>query len=752
MAESYTSKVTKVPFSAGQMEALTALCDTLLPSVDISGDDLRRQDLHAPLDDVIRFYQTSASMAGTPQLVGEFIGEKVKHPKIYLAKLALFLLSTWLGTFVLCGIKSLSHKFPYFQRFSKVSPKKREEILLSWSTSFFFLLRILFAALKIFTLLTFFTQVNEKNDNPAWKAIGYSGPDPTRKPDPKSTTENPAGPLHKGIVNLTDQKQKSLHKLQTLGFPISTPKAGKKNPSFVVKCDVAVVGSGSGGGLVAGVLAKAGHNVVVLEKGDYFARDNLSLLEGRAMDQMYLNHGILCTDNMDVLIVAGSTVGGGSAINWSASIRTPRHVAREWSQKHGLKLFETEAYEHALDVVCAKMGVQSEFEIEGFNNMILRKGCENLGYHVENIPRNASRDHYCGWCCLGCADGQKKGTPETWLVDLVESGNGAILTGCEALRVVTEKNGVVEGKGRKRRAVGVEFAYETETGRQIGFVEARVTVVACGAICTPGLLRRSGLRNPNIGRNLRLHPVVMAWGHFPDGPGSWPGPEKRSFEGGIMTAMSKEVANFDTSGYGALIQTPALHPGMFSVVTPWASGREVKARMVKFPRTAHIFALARDVGSGEVISETDVRYEVGPVDAKSLREGVGRALRILAAAGAEEIGTHHREGRVLRVRETYKEELERFVEEESSRPVSGLSSPVCSAHQMGSCRMGVGPKVSVVGPTGESWEVEGLYVADSSVFPTALGVNPMVTVQAVAYCTARAIEEALSSGENVEKV
>ncbi|GER30320.1 long-chain-alcohol oxidase [Striga asiatica] len=710
MAESYTSKVSKKPFSRGQMEALTALCDTLLPSVDVSGDDLRRQRLHAPLDDVIRFYQTSASMAGTPQL-----------------------------------------------RFSKVSPKKREEILLSWSTSFFFLLRILFAALKIFTLLTFFTQVNEKNDNPAWKAIGYPGPDPDRKPDPNSTTENPSGPLHKGIVNLTHQKQKSLYKLQTLGFPISMlnasrPKSLEKNPSFTVKCDVAVVGSGSGGGLVAGVLAKAGHKVIVLEKGGYFARDNLSLLEGRAMDQMYLNHGILGTDNMDVLIVAGSTVGGGSAINWSASIRTPRHVAREWSQKHGLKLFETEAYEHALDVVCAKMGVQSEFETEGFNNMILRKGCENLGYRAENIPRNAPRDHYCGWCCLGCADGRKKGTPETWLVDLVESGNGSILTCCEALRVVTEKNWVVGGKGRKRRAVGVEFMYETETGRETGLVEARVTVVACGAICTPGLLRRSGLRNPNIGRNLRLHPVVMAWGHFPDGPDCWPGPEKRSFEGGIMTAMSKEVANFETSGYGALIQTPSLHPGMFSIVTPWASGQDVKARMVKFPRTAHVFALARDVGSGEVVSETDVRYEVGPADTESLREGVGRALRILAAAGAEEIGTHHREGRVLKVRETDRRELERFVEEESSRPVSGLSTPVCSAHQMGSCRMGVGPKVSVVGPTGESWEVEGLYVADSSVFPTAVGVNPMVTVQAVAYCTARAIQEALGGGEKAREV
>ena len=84
-----------------------------------------------------------------------------------------------------------------------------------------------------------------------------------------------------------------------------------------------MIGSGSGGGIVAGVLAKAGYKVLVLEKGNYFARKNLSLLEGPTMDQMYLSNGLLATDDMGVLVLAGSTVGGGSTINWSASIKTP---------------------------------------------------------------------------------------------------------------------------------------------------------------------------------------------------------------------------------------------------------------------------------------------------------------------------------------------------------------------------------------------------------------------------------------------
>lgn len=352
-----------------------------------------------------------------------------------------------------------------------------------------------------------------------------------------------------------------------------------------------------------------------------------------------------------------------------------------------------------------------------------------MGYPVQNIPRNSAADHYCGWCCLGCKDGRKKGTAETWLVDLAASKNGAILTGCEALKVIVDR----------KRAAGVAFAFTTAEGKEeIGVVEARVTVAAGGAICTPPLLRRSGLKNPNIGRNLHVHPVMMGWGHFPN-------TEKKSYEGGIMTAMSTAAANFESSGYGAVIQTPALHPGMFAALMPWTSGSDMKERMLKFSKTAHIFALARDKGSGEINSESNISYKLHEYDRESLRGGLENVLRILVAAGAEEIGTHDRRGKVLRVKEASSEEFERFVKEERERPAENLAAPVCSAHQMGSCRMGADATAAAVGPNGMTWEVEGLYVADSSVFPTALGVNPMVTVQAIAYCTAQAILEALAN-------
>ncbi|KAF2585198.1 hypothetical protein F2Q70_00034635, partial [Brassica cretica] len=504
--------------------------------------------------------------------------------------------------------------------------------------------------------------VDEKGNNLAWKAIGYNGPssdhsDHEEELNEKTTKKNKHdeifGPLYNGIIDLKSPREAVTKKLTGHGFTVSTHKRTKNgssisDPVMTIQCDAVVVGSGSGGGVVAGMLAKAGYKVLVVEKGNYYARSNLSLHEGQALDEMYLSGGLLATTDMNVVILAGSTVGGGSTINWSASIKTPEHVMKEWSEKSELEMFGSHLYREAMDVVCERKGVQCEFLEEGFNNEILRKGCENLGLPVKNIPRNAPSDHYCGFCCLGCKKGQKQGTSETWLVDLVESGNGLILPGCEAMEVL----------------------YECK---------------------------------------------VMAWGWFPQEE-EWPEKKKKSYEGGIMTAMSSVVNAETKRSYGeTVIQTPSLHPGLFSGVIPWTSSKEFKTRMLKFSRTAHVFTLLRDKGTGTINSKSSIEYNLNNEDEESLKKGLERVLNILTAAGAEEIGTHNSEGKSLNVRTASAVEIERFVREESSKGLKDLSGQICSAHQMGSCRMGTRPEVSAVKPTGETWEVEG-YLWRTQVF------------------------------------
>ncbi|XP_039135432.1 long-chain-alcohol oxidase FAO4A-like [Dioscorea cayenensis subsp. rotundata] len=704
-----------------EQESLAALCDALLPSMDLSNSNTKEEA-------VSEFYTTSASMTGTPDMIGSMLAGEFQHPAVPLLRLALLLLSTWYGTFILCGRDSLSDKFPYFQKFSKVDVSKREQILLSWSLSPFALIRMLFKAIKFITMRLFFSQVDEKGKNVTWQAMDYIGPDPDLQGKKNQEEEKCKGPLHSILVHInTKPHQAILDQLQQTGFPAPTLSSSNL---LTIHCDAVIIGSGSGGSVAASVLAKSGHKVIVVEKGHYYQTTDLSLLEGPTASVMYEGGGVIATDNIGVVMLAGSTIGGGSTINWSASIRTPDYVIKNWCHDHGLELFSSSAYQRALDSVCERMSVQPHVLKEGFNNAVLRKGCAQLGIPVTNVPCNAPSDHYCGWCHLGCKDAKKKSAQETWLVDLVESGNGLIIPGCSVLKVLHKiKNGC-----NRSEATGVVVQLEQYDQQQAFVIESKITIVACGALNTPPLLKRSGLKNKHIGKNLHVHPCAMAWGYFPEEQQGWPEKTMRSYEGAIITAMASVVSKQD--GYGVILQTPALHPGMFSVLMPWISAQDFRERMRRFSRTAHVFALARDKGAGMTDYPKSLTYKLADSDEENLREGLVMALKILAAAGAEEIGTHHCDGERFRVKGSEKNKFDEYLVRVRKMKRRNVWTPISTAHQMGSCRMGVDQKTSAVSPDGETWEVEGLFVADTSVFPTALGVNPMVTVMAIAHCIA----------------
>ncbi|KAK7396447.1 hypothetical protein VNO78_17463 [Psophocarpus tetragonolobus] len=718
--------------STTQMHVLAAICDTLFPSLPFNSLNNNNNNQTSPPQPLLDFYNTSASQVPFPDEAAELMYKRMVPEALSLVSWVLWMLSFRLGTLLICGRLCLDRKWPFILKFSEISLEKREEILRNWTREKSWVpLRILFVLIKLFFFYTFFSRSDINGHNPAWEAIGY-------RVDRKEKLMRKERPLEKGLIETMNETDSTI--IQSLTEKGLEVIEDKRQKLYKVKCDVVIVGSGCGGGVAAAVLANAGHKVIVLEKGNYFVANDYSSLEGPSMDELYESGGIMPSVDGKMMILAGSTVGGGSAINWSACIRTPDSILREWSQKYKIPLFASPDYQSAMDSVCRRIGVTDKCMKESFQNQILIQGCQNIGLKVESVNINSSADHYCGSCCYGCRTADKKGTDTTWLVDAVSNG-AVILTGCKAEKFILE-DGKVGVKKNKCLGVIAAATWKSKVTKKLQ-IESKVTISACGSLSTPPLMISSGLKNPNIGRNLHLHPVQFAWGYFPEEMTNFSG---NNYEGGIITSIHKVFAEDSTPRF--IIETPALGPGSFSALVPWLSGHDMKDRMVKYARTANIFALIRDHGSGEVKAEGRVTYRLDQVDKENLRVGLRKALRILVAAGAVEVGTYRSDGQRIKSKGIKEEDLEEFLDTVTIVGGPGSRNELwtifTTAHQMTSCRMGANEEEGAVDENGESWEAKGLYVCDGSVLPSAIGVNPMVTIQSTAYCIATKIAESLA--------
>ncbi|XP_058761367.1 long-chain-alcohol oxidase FAO1-like [Vicia villosa] len=720
------------PLSSAEMESLASICETVLPPLD--SEFLNKKGIQPTNKNMKFFWKASGSDFSIPHEVSEMLVERALPEAFIIVRVILWMLSTRFGTFLLCGFLCHTKKWPFINTFSNISLQNREMVLQKWFKHRFFTpVRLAFLYIKILCAIVFFSQCDENGENLAWEAIGYHVDN-----DENTTNIHKERPLEKGIVEAINEDNASLpQSLSNKGLEI---EIDAKNNILKVKCDVVIVGSGCGGGVAAAVLASSGLKVLVLEKGNYFTPRDYSSLEGPSMNELYELGGTFPTWGGNVAILAGSTVGGGSAINWSASIKTPDYVLKDWSENHNLPLFSSHEYFSAMEMVCKRIGVTDTCLEEGLQNQVLRKGCNKLGLQVDYVPRNSSEHHYCGSCNYGCRKGDKQGTDVTWLVDAVEHG-AVILTRCKAEKLILVNN--KEGHVRRKKCLGVMANVLTENITWRIQVEAKATISSCGAISTPPLMISSGLKNKNIGRNLHLHPVLLTWGYFPESVSDLKG---KSYEGGIITSVHKVLSKED-SKVKAIIETPALGPGNFSTLFPWESGFDFKERMLRYSRTVHLITIIQDKGCGEVRTEGRIKYELDKeFDKENMKQGLQQALRILIAAGAVEVGTH-RNGERIVCSGSNDKELKNFVESiyATGGPMSFEESwsMYASAHQMGSCRMGMTEKDGAVDENGQSWEAEGLFVCDASLFPTAIGVNPMITIQSIAYCVAKRIVEIL---------
>ncbi|KAF9883364.1 hypothetical protein FE257_003531 [Aspergillus nanangensis] len=536
------------------------------------------------------------------------------------------------------------------------------------------------------------------------------------------------------------------------GFPYTFLQFPPGDEPEIIETDVVIVGSGCGAGVAAKNLAEAGHKVIVVEKSYQYSSRHFPMGFNEGLNSLFESGAATSTDDGCMGIFAGSTWGGGGTVNWSASLQTQGYVRQEWANA-GLPFFTSFEYQKALDRVCERMGVSAEHQDHNAQNRMLLEGSRKLGYSARPVPQNTGgHPHYCGHCTMGCHSTGKKGPTESWLADAANAG-ATFVEGFRADKVLfNEKNGGrvasgVEGTWTSRDSY-LGLSSEGAIKRKV-IIKAKKVVVSCGSLQSPLLLLRSGLKNSQIGRNLYLHPVIVAGAVFDE--------DFRSWEGACLTTVVNDFENLDGKGHGVKIETVTMLPPAFLPAFGWKDGLEFKQFVAKLPRMAGFITLTKDRNPGRVYPDPSdgrcrVDYTVSSFDRKNMIEAIAASAKIAYVSGAREFHTSCREippfirpanVDVNDPEGTNNPIFQAWLEELRRKTVSPERTVFACAHQMGSCRMGKSPRSSVVDADGQVWGTQGLYVMDASVFPSASGVNPMVTNMAITDWTSRGLAKEL---------
>jgi choline dehydrogenase-like flavoprotein len=543
------------------------------------------------------------------------------------------------------------------------------------------------AALYQLSVIFAYSLPGPQGHNPLWAGMGYPGP-----------VQAPPSDAPKTLQVITPSGETTL------------------------EADVVVVGSGSGGGVAAAVLAQAGKRVIVLEAGGYFNESDFVQLEPLAYRNLFLRGGFFPSADGMVSIAAGSTVGGGSTVNWSNSLLTPATVRASWA-KDGLTDVDTPAFDDHLQAVFERISCNDKVATQNAPHHRLADGAAKLGYSYRVAMLNIDPDRYdpnlIGWSGMGDQTGAKQGTMRTYLQDASDAG-AKLLPNTRAERILTEGG----------KAVGVEATYtdpQTQQSSRV-VIHASSVVAAAGALETPALLLRSGIGGPAVGAELRLHPASLVSGIYDEPQDPWYGP--------AMAGIMNEFAEVNDC-HGYIVECVQHLPGLFTTVVPWLGGEQHKELTRKYRYRADWVFIVKDRGAGTVTIDDNGESAhwypfTDELDRRHFREAAVTSIRMQEAAGAQQIFLA---GQPFAPWQRG-EDLEKFIEKVNQVPIGPGGTPVFSAHQMCSAKLGSDPQTCVAKPNGELHDTTGVWIADASGMPCCSGVNPMVSVMALARRTA----------------
>ena len=473
--------------------------------------------------------------------------------------------------------------------------------------------------------------------------------------------------------------------------------------------EVVVIGSGAGGAVVAAELAEAGREVVVLEEGGYHPTQSFSADPAAMVRNLYRDGGLaVALGNPPVIYSEGCCLGGSTTINGGMSWRTPEAILERWVQEHGISDASPKAMERYFTRVERFISAKHQDpHTLGRDNELLKIGADKFGW--KTIPNIRNQVHCAGSnnCAFGCPTGAKQSTLVSYLPRALYFG-ARIYCDCRVERILSH-NG---------RAVGVT-ARVVEADRRRSHritVHAKQVVLAAGAIHTPMLLHRSGIRSASkqIGKNLTLHPNVKLIAEFDE--------EVEGYKG---AHQFYQVREFQRQGF---FMAAVNIPPSILAMTLQRYGHELGQIMQSYNRLVPAGVLCEDTVTGRVrtgpFGPPLVTYQICEHGMQRAICGLGLLAELMFAAGARRVylPIHDMpalqsidEARALRKQRIAKSAVELF-----------------SVHVMGTACMGADPNRHVCDPRGRVFGINGLTIADASLFPTPIGVNPMETVMALA--------------------
>ena len=463
--------------------------------------------------------------------------------------------------------------------------------------------------------------------------------------------------------------------------------------------DVVVVGSGAGGATVAAELAEGGVDVVILEEGGYHPTTSFGTSMGHALRTLYRDGGGgTAIGDPPILFSEGRCVGGSTVVNGGMAFRTPDQVLRRWAVPDLPSYFEeTERRLHV---------AEQDPETIGRDSALLKAGADAQGWHIIANTRNQIHCAGSNNCTLGCPTGAKQSMLRTNVPRALAHG-ARLVADCRVDRVTR----------RGRTATGV-VGQIVHNGPKVR-VRAPVVVVAGGAVQTPALLMRSGFRSPQLGRNLTMHPNAKLIALFDEPVRGWQG-----------VHQAYQVREFMDEGI--LITAVNLPPGMIAMAQPEV-GPALGAVMDQYDHMVIAGCLVEDTTTGAVRNlpglGPQVFYQITDEDAARVVRGIALTAQLLFAAGARRILSPWRGAPEL----SGPADVARLTE----GPVPKRVLDLFTVHLMGTARMNDAPRHGVVSGFGEFHGARGLFVADASLFPGPVGLNPMETIVALTTRNAR---------------